>query len=291
MKIAIYGKSFNDSFIPHVQLLLNGLLPHAELIVFEPFLSFLKPRISGLEGLRTFTRDRPIDPETDYCLSVGGDGTFLDTITFIRDTQIPVIGINTGRLGFLSNISKDEIPEMIHSIFTDNLLIADRSLIQVDTTGDLFGNDNIALNELTIHKKDSSSMITIHTYVDGDYLNSYWADGLIVATPTGSTAYSLSCGGPIIVPQSHNFILTPIAPHNLNVRPVVVPDNVTITLRVEGRGEEFLASLDSRSETINSSSTINVRKCPFNIRLGKLEHQNFFHTIRNKMMWGIDKRN
>lgn len=291
MKIAIYGKSFNDSFIPHVQLLLNGLLPHAELIVFEPFLSFLKPRISGLEGLKTFTRDRPIDPETDYCLSIGGDGTFLDTITFIRDTQIPVIGINTGRLGFLSNISKDEIPEMIHSIFTDNLLIADRSLIQVDTTGNLFGNDNIALNELTIHKKDSSSMITIHSYVDGDYLNSYWADGLIVATPTGSTAYSLSCGGPIIVPQSHNFILTPIAPHNLNVRPVVVPDNVTITLRVEGRGEEFLASLDSRSETINSSSTINVRKCPFNIRLGKLDYQNFFHTIRNKMMWGIDKRN
>jgi len=215
----------------------------------------------------------------------------LDTVTLIRDSKIPILGINTGRLGFLSNISIQEIDQAMDALHSKKYTVDERALLKVKTEDNLFGETNFALNELTIHKKDSSSMITIHAYINDQYLNSYWADGLIIATPTGSTAYSLSCAGPIVVPGSENFVITPIAPHNLNVRPIVVSDNSEIKLKIEGRGMQFLASLDSRSETIDSKYELTIVKEKFKIGLIQLENQDFLRTIRNKLMWGIDKRN
>ncbi len=291
-RVAIFGKSFADSFIPCIQDMFRVLESYGwEITIYEPFLTYLKPRITLGNEVRSFTRSDGQIKGSTFCLSVGGDGTLLDTVTLVCEENIPVLGINTGRLGFLSNIAKEEITLALDSLFNGMYKLEERTLLQVETDDALFGPSNFALNELTIHKKDSSSMITIHTYVDGHYLNSYWADGLIISTPTGSTAYSLSCGGPIMVPSANNFIITPIAPHNLNVRPVVVPDDVTIKLNVEGRSDNFLASLDSRSTTIQSSQTLVVRKKKKTVKLVQMEHQNFFNTIRNKMMWGIDRRN
>ena len=215
----------------------------------------------------------------------------LDTISLVRDSGIPIVGINTGRLGFLAGISKDAIGSCLDSLIQGRYDLDQRSLIRLETNRSLFGEVNYALNEITIHKKDSSSMIIIHTYLNGEYLNSYWADGLIIATPTGSTGYSLSCGGPIIVPQSENFVITPIAPHNLNVRPIVVSDKYVISLEVEGRSQYFLASLDSRSVTIDSSIQLAARKEDFMAKIVRLHDQNFLVTLRDKLMWGLDARN
>jgi NAD+ kinase len=224
-------------------------------------------------------------------LSIGGDGTFLETVSFVRDSTIPILGINTGRLGFLANVAKTEISEAIDSLARKKFTVEKRALLSVTKPENLFGEVNYGLNEITILKKDSSAMVTIHTYINGDYLNSYFADGLIVATPTGSTAYSLSCGGPLVMPGSQNFVITPIAPHNLNVRPLVISDNNIITLKVEGRSPNYLVSLDSRSETIDDSTELTLKKADFYIHLIKLENQHFFNTIRNKLLWGLDKRN
>jgi NAD+ kinase len=223
-------------------------------------------------------------------ISIGGDGTILDTLTMVQDTMIPVMGINTGRLGFLSSISKEDVSRALEALREGQYSLDKRTLIKLDTTRNLFGDVNYALNELTIHKKDSSSMIIIHTYLNGEYLNSYWADGLIIATPTGSTGYSLSCGGPIVMPQSGNFVITPIAPHNLNVRPIVVSDKFVISLEVEGRSQYFLASLDSRSVTIDASIQLAVRKAEFSMNLIRLNNENFLGMLRNKLMWGHDLR-
>jgi NAD+ kinase len=223
--------------------------------------------------------------------SIGGDGTFLETLTFVRDSGIPIIGINTGRLGFLANIAKTEINKAIDSLANKKIKIEKRSLISVTSQSKLFGEVNYGLNELTILKKDTSSLITINAYINGDFLNSYFADGLIVATPTGSTAYSLSCGGPLVMPCSQNFIITPIASHNLNVRPLVISDDSIITLKVEGRSSNYLVSLDSRSEVIDSSIELTLKKAEFSANLIQIENQNFFNTIRNKLLWGLDKRN
>jgi NAD+ kinase len=292
-RIAIFGKSFDNSIIPYIQEMFNAFNGYGwQCCVYEPYLTYLKARIALPEGITTFNRSQYNQLEgSAFFLSIGGDGTFLETVTFASGAGIPVLGINTGRLGFLSNVASEEIPRALEALHFGHYRTEERALLEALTDDQLFGKWNFALNELTIHKKDSSSMITIHTYVDDHYLNSYWADGLIISTPTGSTAYSLSCGGPILVPQARNFIITPIAPHNLNVRPVVLPDDVTIRLQVEGRSENFLASLDSRSETIGSSQQIIVRRKTTGIHLVQLEHQNFFNTIRNKMMWGIDRRN
>jgi NAD+ kinase len=202
-----------------------------------------------------------------------------------------VLGINTGRLGFLANVSGDKIKDAVDAIFGERYSIDKRSLIRLETNRALFGDTNYALNEITIHKKDSSSMIIIHTYLNGEYLNSYWADGLIIATPTGSTGYSLSCGGPIIAPQSENFVITPIAPHNLNVRPIVVSDKYVLSLQVAGRSQYFLASLDSRSVTIDSGIELAARKEEFGMNIVRLDGENFLSTLRNKLMWGLDVRN
>lgn len=292
MRVAIYGRSFTDNYIPAIQNLFDKLKPHTkELYVFEAFHSYLKPRIDFSSDISLFQKHKELKGKVDYLISIGGDGSMLDTVNLVRDSGIPILGINTGRLGFLSNISIQEIDLAIEALVEKKFKIDKRTLLKVITDDNLFGEINYALNELTIHKKDSSSMITIHAYINDQYLNSYWADGLIIASPTGSTAYSLSCNGPIIVPGSENFVITPIAPHNLNVRPVVVSDSCEIKLKVEGRGTQYLASLDSRSETIDSKYELRIVKENFEINLIELEHQDFLRTIRKKLMWGIDKRN
>ena len=215
----------------------------------------------------------------------------LDTVTLVQNTGIPVLGVNTGRLGFLSSVSLEEIAHAIDCLNKGHVILDKRSLLRLETNLTIFADINYALNELTIHKKDSSSMINIHTYLNGEYLTTYWADGLIISTPTGSTGYSLSCGGPIVAPQSENFVITPIAPHNLNVRPIVVSNNNIISLEVEGRSQYFLASLDSRSVTIDSSIQFAVRKEDFTFNIIRIDNQNFLQTLRNKLMWGMDSRN
>tara|TARA_Y100000385_G_C13106246_1_gene648076 strand:+ start:2142 stop:2972 length:831 start_codon:yes stop_codon:yes gene_type:complete len=227
----------------------------------------------------------------DLSFSIGGDGTFIKNIKYVRDSGVPVLGINTGRLGFLANIGREHIQEAMDMVNRKQYVHQKRSLIRVETEDNLFGDDNIALNEITLQKRDTSSMITVHASLEGKYLNSYWADGLIVATPSGSTAYSLSCGGPIITPGCQVHILTPISPHNLNVRPMVVPDHMPIKLSVEGRSRRYLVSLDGHSMSIRQGEEVIVQKADYMINVIKFEENNFLDTIRNKMNWGIDNRN
>lgn len=292
MKIAIYGRPTNDNTSEHIQLLFHTLSEYkTEICVYEPFYHFLKQKLQLNDSIKTFTSHNNIKGQVDYMLSLGGDGTFLEALAFVRDSGIPILGINTGRLGFLSNVAKTEINVAIKALSEKKYSIEKRALLSVTAPANLFGEVNYGLNELTILKKDSSAMITIHTYINGDYLNSYFADGLIIATPTGSTAYSLSCGGPLVMPGSQNFVITPIAPHNLNVRPLVISDSSVITLKVEGRSNHYLVSLDSRSEVIDASIELTLKKAGFYANLIQLENQNFFNTLRNKLLWGLDKRN
>lgn len=292
MKLAIYGRSFNDSFNPVIQQLFDRLaMQGSEVYIFEAFYSYLKPRINFSATPKTFRSLADVKYWPDYVVSIGGDGSMLDSVALVKNTGIPILGINTGRLGFLSNISTDDIQQAIDALVTKNYQIEKRGLLELHSSNHLFGENNFALNELTVHKKDSSTMMTVHAYVDNEYLNSYWADGLIIATPTGSTAYSLSCGGPIVTPDAKNVIITPVAPHNLNVRPIVLPDSVTITLKAEGRSLQFLAALDSRSETFDADTELVVKKAGFTANLVQLHSQTFMSTMRNKLMWGADKRN
>lgn len=292
MKLAVYGRSFNESFNPTIQGLFDRLeMQGCEVYVFEAFYQYLNARITISPKVKTYNALADMKYWPDYVISIGGDGSMLDSVALVKNTGIPILGINTGRLGFLSNISKDDIQIAIDALVSKNYKIEHRSLLELKTADKLFGENNFALNELTIHKKDSSNMMTVHAYIDGEYLNSYWADGLIIATPTGSTAYSLSCGGPIVLPDSKNFIITPIAPHNLNVRPVVIPDNAEIRLKAEGRSTLFLAALDSRSETFTTDTELIVRKASFTANFIQLHPQNFLSTMRNKLNWGADKRN
>lgn len=293
MNIALFGKSFSESFDTCVQQLVIKLEKEkCNLFVYEPFAQFLKKKVRFSSPINLFNEFVDIKGKIDFLLSIGGDGTLLNTITLIRDSGIPVLGINTGRLGFLSNVSEEEILEAVDALISNKYILEDRSLLRLETSNFLFGDLNFALNELTVMKKNTSSMITINTYVNEEFLNSYWADGLIIATPTGSTAYSLSCGGPIITPESENFIINPIATHNLTVRPIVIPDRYKIRLKVsDGRNKSTLVSLDSRTQTIDNSIELIISKAPFKIKLVRLENEKFFTTIRNKLMWGLDKRN
>jgi NAD+ kinase len=294
MKIAIYGRETHNNTSQDVQLLFQKLSEFkVEMHIYEPFYKFIKKKIQIHGSVKTFNSHKDIiSPKVDYMLSLGGDGTFLSTLSFIRNSGIPVLGINTGTLGFLANVAQAEIAKAIEAIVYKKFTIEKRALIKVCTNQiELFGEINYGLNELTISKKGDLSMITIHAYINGDYLGSYHADGLIIATPTGSTAYSLSCGGPIVMPGSQNFVLTPIAPHNLNVRPLVISDSNVITLKIEGRSKEYLASLDSTTKTIDSSVEFTITKADFYLNIIKLENQNFFNTIRNKLLWGLDSRN
>ncbi len=238
-----------------------------------------------------FNEPFPKNSDIDIVFSIGGDGTFLDAVSYVREKEIPIVGINSGRLGFLANISKKEIPSALKAINEKRFNLEERTLLEVNTDKKYFKEFNFALNEVTVLKRDSGSMITIKVYVNGEYLNTYWADGLILATPTGSTAYSLSLGGPIVIPGSSNFIITPIAPHNLTVRPIVLPDNYDITIKVSGRAENYLLSIDSQSVVVEKNTKICIKAASFKVKTVRIENNTFFNNIRDKLMWGFDKRN
>jgi len=292
MKIALFGKNFaEDRFIYFQQLIDKLKLSGISIAIYSPFYEFVKGRAVSAETPVVFATFRNLDKDTYFLFSVGGDGMMFDVIIIIRDSGIPIMGINLGRMGFLSSISKTEIGNAIDAVLEGNYTCEDRALLSVETGDNLFGDLNYALNEFTINKKDSGSMVLVHVFVNDLLLNSYWADGLIVSTPTGSTAYSLSCNGPIITPDSENFVITPIAAHNLTVRPVVIPDKSVIKIIVDGRMTQYLASLDSRSVVIQSSAEVLVRKASFTVKLVQPRNYNFFTTIRQKLLWGQDIRN
>ncbi|WP_400192434.1 NAD kinase [Hymenobacter sp. B81] len=290
MRIAILGKPFEPAAAPFLQALFDDLAARgAQISVAEPFRQHLQ-ELQLPANLTTFQRGDSL-AGTQFVLSIGGDGTLLDTVTYVGKQQIPILGINTGRLGFLATVTLDRLAQSIDTLFKGHFTLDRRSLVRVDTDPDVFGTLNFGLNEFSILKRDTSSMIVVHTYIDGEYLNSYWADGLIVSTPTGSTGYSLSCGGPVMLPQTNNFTITPVCPHNLNVRPLIVPDHSVISFEIEGRSNNCLLSLDSRSMPVENSVQIAVRRETFDAHLVKLNHVNFLSTLRSKLNWGLDRRN
>jgi len=292
MKVAIYGRKLNRQTISVFEQVFALLERFNWKPVLEQELQDQLVKKGNIGGqYETFKDHTDLKSGIDMAFSVGGDGTFLKTVSFIRESGVPILGINTGRLGFLANINPEKMEEMFSMVQEKRYTYQKRSMLRIHTEDDLFGENNLALNELTLHKKDTSSMITVHASLDGNYLNSYWADGLIVGTPTGSTAYNLSCGGPIITPGCQVHILTPIAPHNLNVRPMVVPDHLPIKLQVEGRERRYLISLDSNTKSIPQGTEITVEKAEFMINVIRFENANFLDTIRNKMNWGMDTRN
>lgn len=293
MQIALFGRKFSPDFFPVIKKMIRLLEADTDVFyIKESFYEYLKDQIS-FEKPITLYKDHTGLPASCSCLiSIGGDGTLLDTLPYLRNSGIPVLGINTGRLGFLSSVSTDDMEESIKALREGNFRLDERSLLMLETEEEaLFGSFPYALNELTVLKRDNTTMISISAYVNGHYLNTYWADGLMVATPTGSTGYSLSCGGPIISPDSENFIITPVASHNLTVRPIVIKDNSLIKLRVEGRIKSHLIVMDSRSIPLENPVDLYIRKAHFKINLISIEHTNFFKTIRNKLAWGFDKRN
>lgn len=291
MTIAVYARSTKENHSLFIEEIHNYLSSEGvELMIYEPYYLYLREVFNFQLEIPTFSTSEELISRAFYMICLGGDGTMLETVTFIRKSGIPLLGVNTGRLGFLASVNKDDLQKALHLLLREKFTLDKRELIEITGCNNCFQDQNYALNDFTIHKMDSSSMINIDTYIEGTFLNSYFADGLIVATPTGSTAYSLSCGGPIMMPDSDNFIITPIAPHNLTVRPLVISNNKEIRFKVTGRSDEFNIALDSRSAKIPSGSEIKVRKASFRINLINLEGQNFFTTLRNKMMWGIDRR-
>jgi NAD+ kinase len=293
MKIALYGQTVNPEFFEELSRLFYLLKEkQIETFVYRPFLEYLHqdcaiyPEVTG-----QFEDSNDLPDDVCYMFSLGGDGTFLKSFLVAKNGTIPLVGINSGRLGFLSDISRDEIDSAVTDILEGNILIDERTVLELEIVSEKQSIFQYALNEIAVTKLDSSSMINIHSYINEEFLNTYWADGLIVATPTGSTAYSLSVGGPILTPDSENFVISPIAPHNLTVRPMVVPDHHSITLKVEGRGLHFLASIDSKSEPIYFTESLKIRKAPFKVKTIRLKDHSFFSTLRNKLMWGVDKRN
>ena len=291
MTIAVYARSTKDNHSAYIEQIYTILKNEkVDLIIHEPYYKFLKENYNFTIQINTFTNSEELISKADYLICLGGDGTMLETVAFVKNSGIPILGVNTGRLGFLASVNKDDLAKALQQLLKEKFTLDKRELIEINGCASCFGDVNYALNEFTIHKKDSSAMINIDTYIDDVFLNSYFADGLIVATPTGSTAYSLSCGGPIMMPDSDNFIITPIAPHNLTVRPIVVSNNKKISFKVSGRSDSFNIALDSRSAQIPSNSEIIIKKADFRINLINLEGQHFFTTLRNKMMWGLDRR-
>lgn len=288
MKIGVFGNDYQSDKLSQIRRLFDKLNALGVAIyVKREFADFLvqkmnyQPTITGILDDAVF--------ELDVALSVGGDGTFLRTAEQINHQQIPILGINTGRLGFLADVGGEQIEETLDELFHQKYRIEERMLLELQAEGYTFENNN-ALNEVAILKRDTSSMITIHTFLNDEFLTSYQADGLIVATPTGSTAYSMSVNGPIILPQSDNMVLTPVAPHSLNVRPLVIPASYKLTLHVESRTQTFLTSLDGRSEVLSADMRLHISKAPFTIRVVKRYNQTFYQTLREKLMWGVDKR-
>ncbi len=292
MKIAIYSRGIENDQLKDLSLLLEELgNNNIEPVFYQDFFNQFYSAINIETKYSTFNSSSDLDESIDCIISLGGDGTLLDTVTLVKDSGIPVLGVNYGRLGFLANIGKEEIQLAISAIAKREYVLEKRSLIHLDANIPLFGETPYALNEFSLHKKDSSPMIKIHTYLNGEFLNTYWADGLIVATPTGSTGYSLSCNGPVVFPESSSFVITPVSPHNLNVRPIIVPDNTIISFEIEGRTDGFLCTLDSRRELVTKEIQLAVKKEAFSINLIRMNENNFLQTLRNKLSWGLDKRN
>ena len=290
-RIGIHGKDFQNKSTRFIEKVLDHLKKtEAEIWVSSKFLrQFKASRVAGYK-LKTFELGDSLR-SLDFFLSLGGDGTLLESVTYIGRTEVPIMGINTGRLGFLATNSRDDMEDAVDAMINGEYRIDSRSVLKLTSAPKLFGNLNFALNDFTITKKDTSSMITVHAHVDGQLLNSYWADGLIVATPTGSTGYSLSCGGPLVNPKSECFVLTAVSPHNLGTRPIVIADDSEITLTIEGRSKKYLVSLDSRFETVDESVKLKISREKFKVRLVQLDNQNYFSTLRQKLNWGLDIRN
>ena len=294
MKIALYGKKVDSTHASEIQVLFDLLLEHKIPYVVHNFLqeSIVENKFTEAEQVRYFSSYNDLKNEgISFLISIGGDGTFLDTILLVKDLNIPILGINTGRLGFISNTPTTEIKTVLQDLMDGNYSTERRSLLRLDSVRNHFGDSNHALNEISILKSDSSSMITIHTEINGTHLNSYWTDGLIISTATGSTAYSLSCGGPIMMPGSGNFVITPIAPHNLNVRPIVIDDDAILKISVESRSEKNLVAMDSRSEELKNGEILTVQKADYKISIVQLKNQSFVNSLRNKLNWGLDQRN
>ncbi|GMQ27899.1 NAD kinase [Algoriphagus confluentis] len=291
MKIALHGLALKAEYFSEVELLFDELIKHGfEIFVTEIFDRLMK--MNGNHRLSYWVLETQEEISSmDFFISIGGDGTLLDTVCVVGHQQIPILGLNTGRLGFLATVSTGQIQEAVHHLAENNFQLESRVLLSLQSNRKFFNGIHFALNEFTIHKRDTSSMITVHTYIDGKYLNSYWADGLIVSTPTGSTGYSLSCGGPLITPGAKSFVITPVSPHNLNVRPIIVSDDSEISFEIEGRTDKFMISLDSRSTSISSDIKLSVKKESFAANLVKLPHYHFFDTLRQKLNWGFDMRN
>jgi len=293
MKVAIYGQYYKPEDKAYVEELFQILQKNnIDFVVEKNYYSGLTKSID-IEPLKTFSSHRELNNSFDFMFTIGGDGTILRAVTFIRNSKIPIIGINTGRLGFLATVQKEQIYFAVEMLLRKEYLVKKRTLLSVTTSPEIesLASLNFALNEVTVSRKNTASMITIETYLDDEYLTSYWADGLIIATPTGSTGYSLSCGGPIITPQAKSFVLTPIAPHNLNARPLVIPDNISIKFKVSGREDKFFLSLDSRITTIQSGTQILIKKSNFSLRMVEINQQTFIKTLREKLLWGQDTRN
>lgn len=291
MRVGVHGKEFTRQSASFIESIFEILHRHkVEVFVSSAFSKFLK---SDMFKKYSFQRYEPGDnlKKLKFIISIGGDGTLLDSLTHVGKTGIPILGINTGRLGFLATISRNETEAALHDVLTGSYKLDERAVLHLESNRNIFGNMNFALNDFTLVKKDTSSMITIHTYIDGEFLNSYWADGIIVSSPTGSTGYSLSCGGPLIFPRSGNFVITPVSPHNLTVRPIVVSDSCEISFEVEGRSKKFLVSLDSRVATVDKSVKLKIKKADFKVNLIQLEGHSYFKTLRQKLNWGLDIRN
>lgn len=292
MNVAVYSRKI----MKHEVLFFKSFFRQMDDLSWNPiieveFYKQLKQQIGLKDGYQTFDSHKDFETGIDMAISIGGDGTFLKSVSYVRSSGVPILGINTGRLGFLADTNTADFERTLDKVQKKDFILEKRSLIEVETEENIFGNRNLALNELAVHRKDTASMITVEAHLGGEYLNSYWADGLLVGTPTGSTAYSLSCGGPIISPGCGVHFLTPIAAHNLNVRPVVVPDHIPITLKAIGRDRTFLLTLDSHSKPVKNGTEITLFKADFSVNVVKFAENGFFKTIREKMMWGIDQRN
>ena len=293
MQVAVFSQILKPKDEPFAQQLFDSLHQHGiAAYVYSPYLESAKGRINFKTNIGTFEGHTDFKlRKFDFMITLGGDGTMLAAVTLVRESGVPILGINLGRLGFMATVSKDLICEAIDLLVKGQYFVANRRTLYLESDPPLFGDMPFALNDFTILKRDTSSMISIHCFINGSYLNTYWADGLILSTPTGSTGYSLSCGGPIVFPDSNNFVLTPVAPHNLNVRPLVLSDSSVIAFEVEGRAENFLCTLDSRFEVITAEHQIAIRRGDFNIKLVHLKGEGFLNTIRNKLTWGVDLRN
>ncbi|MBA6155860.1 NAD kinase [Tenacibaculum sp. S7007] len=293
-KVAIYGQAYTISAEKEIKILLSALEKNNIVVFFEKeFYDLLKENNSLEKKYPTYSHFNDLSNSFDVLFTIGGDGTFLRAVTYVRDLNIPMLGINTGRLGFLATVQKEEIKEAVSLLLKKEFSIQERSLLQIETTpkAQEFSELNFALNEITIARRNTTSMIGVKTYLNNEYLTNYWADGLIIATPTGSTGYSLSCDGPVILPDSKSFVITPIAPHNLNARPMMIPDNTSIQLEVSARENDFLISLDSRITTVPLETKIRIKKAPFKIKSVLLKNQSYLKTLRSKLLWGEDTRN